>query len=141
MASFSSPQPFFIPRDQIGSEDGDRWYLTVAKDQIDAIGWDERPADYTGPYGSSREQETAGYEQVMDVDRAKTSTDRGMGTDTQTIQVHKEELDPEDSAAGWRGVGHQERRRGDQDDRGPGPAITLMPSPARPSGFQSWRSR
>jgi len=34
----SSPEPFFIPRDQIGSEDGDRWYLTVAKDQIDTIG-------------------------------------------------------------------------------------------------------
>jgi len=97
----------------------------VAKDQIDAIGWDERPADYTGPYGSSREQETAGYEQVMDVEVAKTSTDRGMGTDTQTIQVHKEELET---------CARRSASSGMPPATPPPPANTLTPSPVRPSG-------
>ncbi len=79
----SSPEPFFIPRDQIASEDGDRWYLTVAKDQIDTIGWDERPADYTGQYGSTTEQ---------------PSTGRELDGDSQTIQVHEEELQAQKTA-------------------------------------------
>lgn len=73
----SSPEPFFIPRDQVASEDSERWYLTVAKDQIDTIGWDERPADYTGQHGSTQEQPTP---------------DRHLEGDSQTIQVHEEEL-------------------------------------------------
>ncbi len=84
----SSPEPFFIPRDQVASEDGDRWYLTVAKDQIDTIGWDERPADYTGQYGSTTEQSTS----------EQPSTGRDLGGDSQTIQVHEEELQAQKTA-------------------------------------------
>ena len=94
----SSPEPFFIPRDQIGSEDGDRWYLTVAKDQIDTIGWDERPADYTGQHGSTTEGTSTGDEQLMDTDQVRASSDRGMDGDTQTIQVHEEELQAQKTA-------------------------------------------
>lgn len=94
----SSPEPFFIPRDQIGSEDGDRWYLTVGKDQIDTIGWDERPADYTGQYGSTTEPDTTGDEQLLDADRTQASTGRDMTGDSQTIQVHEEELEAQKTA-------------------------------------------
>lgn len=88
----SSPEPFFIPRDQVASEDGERWYLTVAKDQIDTIGWDERPADYAGQYGSSTEQASTGDEQLIAADQSQATADRGLDRDSQTIQVHEEEL-------------------------------------------------
>lgn len=94
----SSPEPFFIPRDQIASEDGERWYLTVAKDQIDTIGWDERPEDYSGQYGSSTERPTTGDEQSMDTTQAQASASPDMGGDTQTIQVHEEELQAQKTA-------------------------------------------
>jgi len=94
----SSPEPFFIPRDQIASEDGDRWYLTVAKDQIDTIGWDERPADYTGQQGSTTEHSTAGDGQLVDADRAQASSGREMSSDTETIQVHEEQLQADKTA-------------------------------------------
>ncbi len=84
----SSPEPFFIPRDQIGSEDGDRWYLTVAKDQIDTIGWDERPADYTGQHGSTTQPSTT----------EQTPVGRDLDSDSQTIQVHEEELQAQKTA-------------------------------------------
>ncbi len=84
----SSPEPFFIPRDQIGSEDGERWYLTVAKDQIDTIGWDERPAEYTGQHGTPTEPRTTDQE----------ATARDVNADTQTIQVHEEELEARKTA-------------------------------------------
>ena len=94
----SSPEPFFIPRDQIASEDGDRWYLTVAKDQIDTIGWDERPAEYTGQYGSTTESPTASDDQSLGMDRTQASTSRDLDGDTQTIQVHEEELQAQKTA-------------------------------------------
>ncbi len=73
----SGKSEYFIPREYVASESGDRWTLSVGKDELDTIGSDERPEMRADPQG---------------FDEASAAGRRTAQGDAQTIQVHEEEL-------------------------------------------------
>ncbi len=73
----SGKSEYFIGREYVASESGDRWTLSVGKDELDTIGSDERPEMRADPQG---------------FDEARAADRRTAQGDAQTIQVHEEEL-------------------------------------------------
>ena len=39
------PRIYFIPRSYVAREEGDDWYLSIDKDEIESMGWSQAPAD------------------------------------------------------------------------------------------------
>ncbi len=74
----SGRSEFFIAREYVASESGDRWTLSVGKDELDSIGSDERPEMRADTQQGSTEERAA--------------SPRTTEGDRQTIQVHEEEL-------------------------------------------------
>ncbi len=75
---FLSAGEFFIAREYVASESGDRWTLSVGKDELDTIGSDERPE-----MRADSQQDSSGE---------RAPSPRTAEGDTQTLQVHEEEL-------------------------------------------------
>jgi uncharacterized protein (TIGR02271 family) len=75
----SGRSDFFIAREYVASESGDRWTLSVGKDELDSIGSDERPEMRADTQQGSTEERAA--------------SPRTTEGDRQTIQVHEEELE------------------------------------------------
>jgi uncharacterized protein (TIGR02271 family) len=75
----SGRSEFFIAREYVASESGDRWTLSVGKDELDSIGSDERPEMRADTQQGSTEERAA--------------SPRTTEGDRQTIQVHEEELE------------------------------------------------
>lgn len=93
----SGKSEFFISREYVASESGDRWYLSVGKDELDTIGTDERPemrTDASSMDGQDTDMQqgaTADMQQGATADRAASAS--ALDGDKQTVQVHEEELE------------------------------------------------
>ncbi len=74
----SGKSEYFIAREYVASESGDRWTLSVGKDELDSIGSDERPEMRADTQQGSTEERAA--------------SPRTTEGDRQTIRVHEEEL-------------------------------------------------
>ena len=87
----SGKSEFFIPREYVASESGDHWMLSVGKDELDTIGTNERPEmlSETSPVHGDMSSEP------MPQAASSSST---LDSDTQTIQVHEEELQAQKTA-------------------------------------------
>jgi uncharacterized protein (TIGR02271 family) len=87
----SGKSEFFIPREYVASESGDHWMLSVGKDELDTIGTNERPEmlSETSPVHDDMSSEP------MPQAASSSST---LDSDTQTIQVHEEELQAQKTA-------------------------------------------
>jgi len=87
----SGKSEFFIPREYVASESGDHWMLSVGKDELDTIGTNERPEmlSETSPIHDDMSSEP------MPQAASSSST---LDSDTQTIQVHEEELQAQKTA-------------------------------------------
>jgi uncharacterized protein (TIGR02271 family) len=79
----SGKSEYFIAREYVASESGDRWTLSVGKDELDTIGSDERPEMRADPQG---------------FDETRAAGRRTAQGDTETIQVHEEELHADKTA-------------------------------------------
>ncbi len=80
----SGKSEYFIPREYVVSESGDRWMLSVGRGELDTIGSSERPDLQSEPGSMGTEAST------MDTDSGDASRSEG---ETQTVQVHEEELE------------------------------------------------
>jgi len=74
----SGKSEYFISREYVANESGDRWSLSVGKDELDAIGSDERPEMRADTQQGSTQERAA--------------SPRTAPGDAQTIRVHEEEL-------------------------------------------------
>jgi hypothetical protein len=54
------PRVYFIPREFIGRIENDDWYLTVDKDQLEAMGW--RAAPNTSPWSDDWSEGEMAYD-------------------------------------------------------------------------------
>jgi len=98
------PKDLYIPLSEISNVDADAAcvYLNVAKDDVDAMGWDQMPADdevgsrdFSGSndFGATRESEVT-YDTSTDATMASstTATDRMETSDAVRVPVHEEQL-------------------------------------------------
>jgi hypothetical protein len=82
----SGKSEYFISREYVASESGDRWMLSVGKDELDTIGSSERPDMQSDT--STMDTSSAGMQQDSSSEPVRdTSTFEG---DHQTVQVHEE---------------------------------------------------
>lgn len=93
----SGKSEFFIAREYVASESGDRWMLSVSKDELDTLGTNERPEmrEDTELTDTPHAEMTDAHQPVA---AEPATTDSEMDSDTQTIQVHEEELQAEKTA-------------------------------------------
>jgi uncharacterized protein (TIGR02271 family) len=128
----------FVPRQEITREEGNDWYLSINKDDLEARGWSERPQGNAtdgdsqshgengdlgrGASGSTRIRR---YEEDLEVDKVsrqagEVTVDKRVVEDTRTIEVpvRREELQverhPVTADAATTGVGDDDAFRGDE---------------------------
>jgi len=85
----------YVPRENIVREDDTDWFLNIDEDQLDSMGWTERPdyesteyqtskfqaTDYQGADYQVTQEQTTDYGRTEDVDRGPAATGRsGQGT-------------------------------------------------------------
>ena len=92
----SGKSEFFIPREYVASESGDHWMLSVGKDELDTIGTNERPEmlSDTSPVRDDMTDMDTSSEPMLQ----PASSTANLDGDTQTIQVHEEELQAQKTA-------------------------------------------
>jgi len=87
----SGKSEYFISREYVASESGDRWMLSVGKDELDIIGSTERPEMRSDTSTMDADTSSAGFQQQDYTPEPVRDTSSFEG-DTQTIRVHEEEL-------------------------------------------------
>lgn len=99
------PRTYFIPRSYVAREDGDDWYLSIDKDEIESMNWTNTPKDsawgsdwrdgkYTGDADAGYEGRTRLRRYEEDVEFDKVAREAGDVTvskrvveDTKTVEV------------------------------------------------------
>ncbi len=88
----SGKSEFFIAREYVASESGDRWTLSTSKDELDTLGSTERP-EMRSDTDLTDTQDVGLTDTQEPVMPAPDQSASQMDADTQTIQVHEEELE------------------------------------------------
>ncbi|MDQ3492119.1 MAG: YsnF/AvaK domain-containing protein [Chloroflexota bacterium] len=93
----SGKSEFFIAREYVASESGDRWTLSTSKDELETLGSHERPEMLSDTeLADTQNTEPIGTQDLVAAEPA--TADSAMEGDTQTIQVHEEELEAQKTA-------------------------------------------
>jgi uncharacterized protein (TIGR02271 family) len=94
------PRNYFVPRSYVAREDGDDWYLSIDKDQLESNNWRNAPTEsaWSTEWNEGRMESGRGqtmlrrYEEEVDVDKVERQAgevvvNKRVVEDTKTIEV------------------------------------------------------
>jgi uncharacterized protein (TIGR02271 family) len=103
------PRNYFVPRSYVSREEGDDWYLSIDKDQLESMNWGSAPTDsaWAADYSEGAELQATDtdtsyerqggtrmrrYEEDLDVDKVsrqagEVSISKRVVEDTKTVEV------------------------------------------------------